>query len=125
MKGQSEEIRKLAVSAYTAGKTARELSEIFVVSSRTIYRWVKEAKEGQTAGKKRGHRPRCLSPEEEQRLDNLVLEKPDKTLSELRDDLQKQCSLPTIMRALVRLGYKVKKNSKGQRAKSRGCCSGP
>jgi len=68
MKGQSEEIRILAVSAYKAGQTARLLSEIFGVTSRTIFRWVKEAKEGQTAGKKRGHRPRCLNPEEESAL---------------------------------------------------------
>jgi transposase len=117
MKGQSEEIRILAVSAYNAGQSSRALSEIFHVTSRTIFRWVKEAKEGQTAGKKRGHRPRCLSPEEEQHLDDLVRENPDKTLSELRDDLKKQCSLPTIMRALVRLGYRLKKNSESQRTK--------
>ena len=81
MKGQSEEIRILAVSSYNAGQSPQMLSEIFHVTSRTIYRWVKEAKEGQTAGKKRGHRPRCLSPEEEQRLDDLVRETPDKTLA--------------------------------------------
>ena len=118
MKGQLEEIRILAVAAYNAGQSPRMLSGIFHVTSRTIYRWVKEAKEGQTAGKKRGHRPRSLSPEEEQRLDDLVRENPDKTLAELRDDLKKECSLPTIMRALVRLGYRFKKNSESQRTKS-------
>jgi len=125
MKGQSEDIRILAVSAYNAGQSSRMLSEIFHVTSRTICRWVKEAREGQTAGKKRGHRPRCLSPEEEQRLDDLAGRHPDKTLAELRADLQKQCSLPTIMRSLVRLGYRYKKNSEGQRTKSRRYCYSP
>ena len=114
MKGQSEEIRKLAVSAYRAGQSSRVLSSIFHVTSRTITRWVKEAEAGQTAGKKRGHRPRCLSAEEEQRLEELVSNNPDKTLAELRDDVNKQCSLPTIMRALVRLGYRFKKNSESR-----------
>ena len=109
MKGQTEDIRKLAVAAYKAGQSSRVLSEIFCVTSRTITRWVKEAASGQTAGKKRGHRPRCLSAEDVERLDELVRENPDKTLAELRDDLNKQCSLPTIMRALVRLGYRFKK----------------
>ena len=118
MKGQSEEIRILAVSSYKAGQSSQVLSEIFRVSSRTICHWVKEAEAGQTAGKKRGHRPRCLSLEEEQRLDDLVRETPDKTLAELRDDLKKQCSLPTIMRALARLGYRLKKNTESQRTKS-------
>ena len=67
---------------------------------------------------KRGHRPRCLNPEEEKRLDELVSENPDRTLAELREDLKKKCSLPTIMRALERLGYRVKKTSEGQRTKS-------
>lgn len=113
MKGQSEEIRKLAVSALNSGQSASMLAEIFGVSCRTIYRWRKEAERGQTAGKKRGHRPRCLSAEEEKRLDELVCESPDKTLAELRSDLDKQCSLPTIMRALCRLGYRFKKNAEG------------
>ncbi len=118
MKGQTEEIRKLAVSAYNNGQSSQVLSSIFHVTSRTITRWVKEAKEGKTAPDKRGHRPRSLTPEEELRLDELVTENPDKTLAELRDDLHKQCSLPTIMRALNRLGYRLKKNSKSQRTKA-------
>lgn len=114
MKGQPEDIRKLAVSAYKGGQSSRVLSEIFCVTSRTITRWVKEAEAGQTAGKKRGHRPRSLSVEEVERLDELVRENPDRTLSELRGDLKKQCSLPTIMRALVHLGYRFKKNAEGR-----------
>ena len=104
MKGQTEEIRKSAVSAYKDGQSSRVLSEIFRVTSRTITRWVKEAECGQSDGKKRGHRPRCLSVEEIEHLDELVREHPDRTLAELRDDLNKQCSLPTIMLSSIRLG---------------------
>jgi transposase len=74
-------------------------------------------KRGEVFPKVRGHRRRIISPAEELILDELLLSKPDMTLDELRIALNKDCSLPTIMRALTRMGYRVKKNSKGIRTK--------
>jgi transposase len=117
MKGQSEEIRTLAVAAHQAGQTPQMLAEIFQVTARTIYRWTKEAKAGQTAARKRGRRAHCLTAEDMRRLDSLVRENPKKTLAALRADLNNPCSLPTIMRALVKLGHRDRKTAGGRRAK--------
>jgi transposase len=118
MKGQSEEIRTLAVAAHQAGQTPQMLAEIFQVTARTIYRWTKEAKAGQTAARKRGRRAHCLTVEDLRRLDDLVRENPKKTLAKLRADLNNPCSLPTIMRALAKLGHRGRKNTAGRRAKT-------
>jgi transposase len=117
MKGQSEEIRTLAVAAHKAGQTPEMLAEIFQVTARTIYRWTKEAKAGQTAARKRGRRAHCLTAEDLRRLDDLVRENPKKTLAALRADLNNPCSLPTIMRALVKLGYRGRKSVGVRRTK--------
>jgi transposase len=118
MKEQSEEIRALAVAAHRAGQSPHLLAEIFQVTSRTIYRWTKEAEAGQTAGRKRGCRPHCLTAEDLRRLDDLAREHPGKSLAALREALGNQCSLPTILRALVQLGHRDRKNAARRRAKS-------
>jgi transposase len=117
MKGQSEEIRTLAVAAHKAGQTPQMLAEIFQVTARTIYRWTKEAQAGQTAARKRGRRAYCLTAEDMRRLDALVRENPKKTLAKLREELNNPCSLPTIMRALVKLGHRDRKSAGIRRTK--------
>ena len=52
-------------------------------------------------------------------LEALIQEQPDRTLAELKDLLATPASLPTVCRALRKLGYRIKINGTRGRAGSR------
>src|SRR5262245_30158663 len=56
-----------------------------------------------------GGHPAVLTPEDLRRLRELIRDRPDATLEECRGHLGSSCSLPTISRALSRLGLPRKK----------------
>ena len=56
---------------------------------------------------------------QETRLRALILERPDRTLAELRDALGTSASLTTIWRAVERLDFTIKKNGLRGRADTR------
>jgi transposase len=56
-----------------------------------------------------GGNPAVLTPEDLQRLRDLIEDRPDATLEECREHLGSSCSLATISRALSRLGLPRKK----------------
>ena len=117
MRIQPEAIRQAAVSAYNKGQTARMLFEIFGVTIRTIQRWARQAKDGQTSAKPSGHRRRALRSEDEKNLEEILSKKPGATLEELRQAAGLNCHQATIHRTLVRMGYSFKKNAEGKRTK--------
>ena len=121
MKIQPKEIRQAAVLAYNRGQTARMLSELFGVTLRTIQRWVRQAKDGQTAARPTGHRRRALGIEDEKKLEEILNKKPDATLEELCRIAEFGCHPATIHRTLLRMGYSFKKNAESKRTKSKGC----
>ena len=53
-------------------------------------------------------------------LEALIQEQPDRTLAELKTLLATSASLPTICRAVRKLGYRIKKNGARGRAGPRG-----
>lgn len=53
-------------------------------------------------------------------LEALIQEQPDRTLAELKDLLATSASLPTICRAVRRLGYRIKRNGTRGRASAAG-----
>lgn len=116
----SAEIRERALDAYRSGDyTQREIATIFKISSRTFQRWLKQYQEhGSTAPGKRGHRVAVYRGADLLGLDRLIAQNPDATLEELRKLTGKSCSLMAVQRAVVRLGYSLKKNAVGQRTKS-------
>jgi transposase len=116
----SSEIRERALAAYQTGDyTQEEVAAIFRVSTRTFQRWLKQYKEhGSTAPGKRGHRVAVYRGADLRRLDRLIAQNPDATLEELRELTGQSCSLMAVQRAVVRLGYRLKKNAVGQRTKS-------
>lgn len=120
MKIQSEAVRQAAVSAYSHGETGRRLSEIFGVTLRTIQRWARQAKDGQTAARPSGHRRRALTAEDEKSLEEALNKKADATLEELCRMAELTCHPATIHRTLVRMGYSFKKNAESKRTKSKG-----
>lgn len=115
----TQEIRERAVAAHAAGQTLTQIAACYGVHWKTVQKWWRRFREtGNVEAQERGHRACTLNVAEMQQLANLVQKRCDATLEELRDALKKPCSLTTIHNALERLGYDVKKNTKGQRTRS-------
>lgn len=118
MKERNFESKRLAIEAYNSGTPPEQLAQTFQVHLRTIFRWLSAFRAGKIANSSRGNRPRSLGPEEEKKLEALVLEKPDRTIDELCEAMGYVCERTTIHRTLVRMGYRFKKNSESRRTKS-------
>jgi transposase len=116
----TSDIRQRALAAYEGGKgTQEDVAAWFGVSTRTFQRWWERYRRtGSTAPKKRGHRKAVYLGKDLERLDRTVKKHPDATLEELRALTGKVCSIMAVQRAVIRLGYSVKKNAVGQRTKS-------
>ena len=123
MKFASEEIRTKAVHAYLDGKaTIKNLAEIFGYTPATIWNWIKAYRlHQQLAAKPNGHRKKCFSDKEIEELKSLLDKNVDMTLAEIKSHFNKSCCLSAIHRMLVKLGYRYKKNSQGQRTRTRRC----
>ena len=116
----SQQIRQRALAAHAAGQTQAQVARCYGVDITTFQRWLRRYRQaGQTAPMARGHRRDALDGAQLQRLDELVQQTPDATLEQLRDALKVGCSLVTVHNALGRLGYRLKKNTAGQRTRSR------
>ena len=115
----SSELRGRALAAYQAGKgTQGEIAALYGISTRTFQRWCQQyERTGSTHPKKRGHRVAVYAGKELGRLDRAIAKHPDATLEELRELTGKSCSIMAVQRAVVRLGYSLKKNAVGQRTK--------
>ena len=116
----SSEVRERALAAYQAQKgTQQEIAAYFGVSARTFQRWCRQFQHnGSTAPGERGHRRPTYSGKDLKRLDQVIQKRPDATLDELRECTGKRCSIMAVQRAVVRIGYRLKKNAVGQRTKS-------
>jgi transposase len=116
-----KQIRERALAAHAAGQTQAEVARSYGVDITTFQRWLRRYRQsGQTAPLARGHRHAALEGAPLRRLEELVQQTPDATLEQLREKLGLSCSLVAIHNTLGRLGYRFKKNAKGQRARSRG-----
>ncbi len=119
MKIASSETRQRALAAYEQGKAIqREIARLFGVSMRTFQRWHRQyERERTTHPHVRGHRLAVYRGPDLQRLDRMIQKHPDASLEELRQLTAKSCSIMAVQRAVVRLGYGLKKNAVGQRTK--------
>ena len=108
----SQVTRELALSAVEAGDVPlRQIAMMFKVHRTTLYRWIHTHRtSGRTAPLDSGHRRSSFMPQELQRLDQLLTERPDTTLQQLRRALGKSCSIMSVHRALQGLGWRYKKN---------------
>jgi transposase len=123
MKIASEEIRTLVVKAYLSGSAGRQqLSEIFGYTTASISNWVRAYKrENRLAPRPQGHRKAVFTDAELEQLADLLGKKVDLTLAEIREHFCKACSLAAIHKTVVKLGFVFKKNSAGERTRTRGC----
>ncbi len=120
MKTASSEIRAVAVKAYSSGISRQQVADIVGYHLNSVSRWIREfERENRLEAHPRGHRASIFSESERHEIIKLIGKKPDITLEELRSHFAKTCSLNAIHKLLRTLGFVVKKNSAGKRARAR------
>ena len=116
----TEQIRKRAIAACREAQgTQSEIARMYGISLRTFQRWWRQfRRDGSTQPGKRGHRQAVYRGQTLKRLEQVLHKHPDATLEELREKTGQSCSLMAVHRAVVRLGYRYKKNAVGKRTRS-------
>ena len=119
MKKGSEDIRSLAVRNVLAGKySVAQVAEMNGYCIATIYNWsCIYKKEKRLTAKSAGHRQPVFSQSEHEQVKTMIQEKPDITLTEIRERLNKKCCLDAVYNMVNRLGMTFKKNSKIKRTR--------
>ena len=111
MKKGNEDIRSLAVRNVFAGKhSILQVTEMTGYSIATIYNWLSiYKKEKPLTVKPAGHRMPVFSQSEHEQVKIMLQEKPDITLVEIREWLNKKCCLDHVHKMVKRLGLTFKK----------------
>jgi transposase len=108
MKAYSMDLRQRVIGDCDAGLSTKQVAEKYQVSPAWVRRLKQHRRErGDIAPRPRGHRRRLFDREQ---LRQLVKERPDATLSELRAALQVNVSLSSICTALRKLKLSYKKS---------------
>ena len=112
MRPYSNDLRIRIIGAIERGEESwRQIARRFVVDLSFVIRLVRRYRETGTIQPKPhggGRRP-ALGPDQLERLRELVRDRPDATLKELRQALGVSCSTMAIVRALKKLGLSRKK----------------
>ena len=119
----TEGIRRRAIDAYQKGRgTQAQIAHSYNVDIRTFQRWLARFNEsGEFAPRPRGHRQALFDAERLRELDQLLQQRPDATLEELKVLCGVDGSIMAVKRAVDRLGYRYKKNAPRQRTRTRRC----
>ena len=131
----SEDLRARVLAAVDGGMAARAVAKLFRVSVSYIYKaLIRRRRTGQViASRRRGHRPRKLSPAQEAALAARIEAHPDLTLAALQAWLLAEhgvrLSNGAMWSAVARLGLSLKKRhsaraNKTARMSRRGAASG-
>ena len=120
MKTATPEVRSIAIKAYKSGIPRQQVADIVGYHLNSVSRWIREyERESRLKAREKGKRPSIFSNEERQELVELIKNRVDITLEEIRLHLAKDCSLQAIHKLLKNLGFVFKKNSEGQRTRTR------
>ncbi|PTX95781.1 hypothetical protein DB354_10240 [Opitutus sp. ER46] len=112
VKTLSVDLRERIVAAYDVGDVTRaEVAQRFRVSEAMVKKLLQQRRR---CGDIRPQHHRCgrkprITPEHRKRLRELVAEKPDRTLAELRSCVGLSCTLPAIHYALAAMDLTYKK----------------
>jgi transposase len=103
--------QRIVETARRRDGTLRQIAERFLVSISFVTRLLHRHRTTGSVepGPHGGGHPAALTPEDLERLRELIRDRPDATLEECREHLGSSCSLATISRALSRLGLPRKK----------------
>lgn len=116
----SMDLRTRVMRDSDAGLSSKELAERYHVSRAWVDALKQRRREtGQIAPRKQTTWRIPILAGQEERLKTLIVEQPDRTLTELRAALDTTASLATIWRAIDRLDFTVKKNRTPERTRSR------
>jgi len=112
MKAYSQDLRLRILTDSDAGIESDELAEKYNVSRSWVDRIKQRKREnGETEPRPRNPGRRLALADRLDELRNLVEEKPDRTLEELKELLGGQVGTTSIWRALGKLGLTLKKSS--------------
>ena len=112
MEAYSQDLRERVLADSDSGMGAKEVASNYRVSVAWVNRLKQRRREtGDIRPKKKGgYREELLKPHKA-RIEQLLREKPDILLREIRDELNIELDLSNISRTLRRWGYLFKKNS--------------
>src|SRR3954449_5599990 len=108
----SQDLRQRVLDTVRRGEgSVRQIARRFLVSVSFVTRLLRTHRDTGALEPKPhgGGNPAVLTPEDLERLRELIRQQPDATLEECRSHLGASCSLTTISRALSRLGLPRKK----------------
>ncbi len=120
----SEDLRKRIAQKRGEGYSEADVSQMFGVSTSSVYRFFKRQREsGDLMPKKMGQPEGSKLNVHKSLIEQWIKKEPGATLEELTqrlgDELDTHVHFTTVMRALARWGYSYKKNSIRERAKPR------
>jgi len=122
MKAYSQDLRERVIRQWEAGTSQAELVNLFAVSMGSVKRWIRQYRTtGSVAPKVRQHWPHTIGPEDHAALRAQVAQLADATLEQhvaaWAQTQGVQVSISTMWRALMALGWPLKKNARGRRAR--------
>lgn len=122
MKAYSHDLRERVIRQWEAGKSQAELVTLFAVSVGSVKRWIRQYQTtGSVAPKIRQQWPHTIGPEHHDALRAQVTEFADATLEQhvarWAQTQGVQVSISTMWRALTAIGWPLKKNARGRRAR--------
>ena len=109
----NSEARELLVKAYEKNPDAGYVAEVFSVSKSSVYRLVAQKRKTGSVElqvSKIG-RKAILSEKDKEKIAQLIDERPDITIDEIRETLSLKASYATVDRAVLEMGYTYKKKS--------------
>lgn len=108
----SMDFRIAVAAAYDAGDSPAEIAEQFECSEAWVRRLIQRRRELGTLEPLQPRRPdqRTYDDADEEKIRQLIKEKPDATLAEVAEAIGKPAHLCTVSRALERLGLPRKKS---------------
>lgn len=120
------EIKKLAIRLFKSGDhTQAAISKIVGYSVSAIKIWIARDRQSlPLSAEERGHKPRKLDDEDRLLIRELIGQRPDATIEDVRKALNYKASKSAVHREMVELGFTFKKNKTRQRARKRGCATG-
>ena len=112
MKTATPEVRFIAIKAYHSGMPRQQVADLVGYHLNSVSRWIREYKrESRLEARERGRRPSVFSNSEREELIELINNRVDITLEEIRSHFAKNCSLAAIHKLIKKLGFTFKKKT--------------
>lgn len=120
------ESRNLLVQAFEKNHNARQTAQDFGVSLWTVYRLRQQMKQTGSVDLRVNQRGRKakLTQQEVDAIDALVHKQPDITIREIKEKLHLNMCEETVRKAVIKLGYRVKKKNIHASEQERSRCEG-